>query len=92
MSGNMRPVSNVMARYSFRGRKRCFCCVTRLPIDLLVMVLPHPADLKKISELDPSNRQAVDTIRRLTPLAEEKREKLKEEMLGEWFLAATAVR
>lgn len=40
------------------------------------------ADMKKILELDPSNDQAKRTIRRLQPLAEEKREKMKEEMLG----------
>ncbi|KAJ9557768.1 hypothetical protein OSB04_012382 [Centaurea solstitialis] len=40
------------------------------------------ADLKKILELDPSNLQARRTIIRLEPLAIEKREKLKDEMLG----------
>ncbi|BBG92951.1 Tetratricopeptide repeat-like superfamily protein [Prunus dulcis] len=40
------------------------------------------ADMKKILELDPSNDQAKRTIRRLGPLAEEKREKMKEEMIG----------
>ncbi|XP_062163101.1 uncharacterized protein LOC133870075 isoform X2 [Alnus glutinosa] len=40
------------------------------------------ADMKKILELDPSNDQAKKTIRRLQPLAEEKREKMKEEMIG----------
>ncbi|BFG14731.1 hypothetical protein CerSpe_010060 [Prunus speciosa] len=40
------------------------------------------ADMKKILELDPSNDQAKKTIRRLGPLAEEKREKMKEEMIG----------
>ncbi|XP_041027432.1 tetratricopeptide repeat protein 1 isoform X1 [Juglans microcarpa x Juglans regia] len=39
-------------------------------------------DLKKILELDPSNDQARKTIHRLEPLAEEKREKMKEEMIG----------
>ncbi|PWA67777.1 acetyltransferase A, auxiliary subunit [Artemisia annua] len=38
--------------------------------------------LKKILELDPSNHQAKRTIFRLEPLAIEKREKMKEEMLG----------
>ncbi|GLT69316.1 hypothetical protein SLA2020_414750 [Shorea laevis] len=38
--------------------------------------------MKKILELDPSNDQAKRTIRRLQPLAEEKREKMKEEMMG----------
>ncbi|GKE91552.1 tetratricopeptide repeat protein 1, partial [Tanacetum coccineum] len=37
--------------------------------------------LKKIQELDPSNHQARRTIFRLEPLAIEKREKMKEEML-----------
>ncbi|KAH1067850.1 hypothetical protein J1N35_032837 [Gossypium stocksii] len=40
------------------------------------------ADMKKILEFDPSNNQAVKTIRRLEPLAAEKREKLKEEMMA----------
>ncbi|XP_050272403.1 uncharacterized protein LOC126715699 isoform X3 [Quercus robur] len=40
------------------------------------------ADMKKILELDPSNDQARKTIRRLEPLAAEKREKMKEEMIS----------
>ncbi|KAI9112304.1 hypothetical protein K1719_016827 [Acacia pycnantha] len=40
------------------------------------------ADMKKILEIDPSNDQARRTIRRLEPLAAEKREKMKEEMIG----------
>ncbi|XVE63464.1 hypothetical protein DITRI_Ditri07aG0022700 [Diplodiscus trichospermus] len=40
------------------------------------------ADMKKILELDPSNDQARKAIRRLEPLAAEKREKMKEEMIG----------
>ncbi|KAI3725099.1 hypothetical protein L1987_64874 [Smallanthus sonchifolius] len=40
------------------------------------------ADMKKILELDPSNSQSRRTIFRLEPLAIEKREKMKEEMLG----------
>uniref|UniRef100_A0A0D3C1M1 Uncharacterized protein n=2 Tax=Brassica oleracea TaxID=3712 RepID=A0A0D3C1M1_BRAOL len=39
-------------------------------------------DLKKILELDPSNDQARKGIRRLEPLAAEKREKMKEEALA----------
>lgn len=42
----------------------------------------HLADMKKVIELDPSNDQARRTIRRLEPLAAEKREKMKEEMIG----------
>jgi tetratricopeptide (TPR) repeat protein len=38
-------------------------------------------DLKKILELDPSNDQARKGIRRLEPLAAEKREKMKEEAI-----------
>lgn len=38
--------------------------------------------MRKILELDPSNDQAKKSIRRLEPLAEEKREKMKEEMIG----------
>jgi hypothetical protein len=37
--------------------------------------------MKKILELDPSNDQAKKSIHRLGPLAEEKREKMKEEMI-----------
>ncbi|XP_058113946.1 uncharacterized protein LOC131256883 [Magnolia sinica] len=40
------------------------------------------ADMKKILELDPSNVQARRVIQRLEPLAAEKREKMKEEMIG----------
>ncbi|KAF3327960.1 tetratricopeptide repeat protein 1 [Carex littledalei] len=39
-------------------------------------------DMKKIAELDPSNEQAIRALRRLEPLAAEKREKMKEEMIG----------
>lgn len=42
----------------------------------------HCTDLKKILELDPSNDQARKGIRRLEPLAAEKREKMKEEAIG----------
>ncbi|KAJ4774348.1 Tetratricopeptide repeat protein 1 [Rhynchospora pubera] len=40
------------------------------------------SDMKKIAELDPSNEQASRALRRLEPLAAEKREKMKEEMIG----------
>ncbi|TVU30297.1 hypothetical protein EJB05_21907, partial [Eragrostis curvula] len=40
------------------------------------------ADMKKILELDPSNQQAKRSLFRLEPLAAEKREKMKEEMIG----------
>ncbi|KAH7657552.1 TPR repeat-containing protein [Dioscorea alata] len=40
------------------------------------------ADMKKIMELDPSNDQARRTIQRLEPILAEKREKMKEEMIG----------
>ncbi|XP_073304793.1 uncharacterized protein [Primulina huaijiensis] len=40
------------------------------------------ADMTKVLELDQSNDQARRTIIRLKPLAEEKREKMKEEMIG----------
>ncbi|TKY71559.1 Tetratricopeptide repeat protein 1 [Spatholobus suberectus] len=39
------------------------------------------ADMKKILEIEPSNDQARKTIQRLEPLAAEKREKMKEEMI-----------
>lgn len=40
------------------------------------------ADMTKVLELDQSNDQARRTIIRLKPLADEKREKMKEEMIG----------
>ncbi len=40
------------------------------------------ADLKKVIELDPGNRQGRESIQRLEPLAAEKAEKMKAEMLG----------
>lgn len=40
------------------------------------------ADMKKLLELDPSNDQARRSIHRLEPIAAEKREKMKEEMIG----------
>ncbi|KAL6643243.1 hypothetical protein ACP70R_021424 [Stipagrostis hirtigluma subsp. patula] len=40
------------------------------------------ADMKKIIELDPSNEQAKRSLFRLEPLAAEKREKMKEEMIA----------
>lgn len=40
------------------------------------------ADMKKILELDPSNDQARRNVVRLEPLAREKMEKMKEEMMG----------
>lgn len=43
------------------------------------------ADMKKIIELDPSNQQAKKSLFRLEPLAAEKKEKMKEEMLGKIF-------
>jgi len=38
--------------------------------------------MKKVIELDPSNQQATRSLLRLEPLAAEKREKMKEEMIG----------
>eukprot|EP00897_Mesotaenium_endlicherianum_P009178 jgi/Mesen1/8289/ME000045S07736 len=40
------------------------------------------ADLKKVVELDPGNKPAQIAVRRLEPIVAEKREKMKEEMLG----------
>ncbi|KAK9103090.1 hypothetical protein Sjap_020346 [Stephania japonica] len=40
------------------------------------------ADMKKVLELDPLHDQARKSIRRFEPLAAEKREKMKEEMIG----------
>lgn len=41
--------------------------------------------MKKILELEPSNDQARKNIVRLEPLAREKMEKMKEEMMGDYF-------
>ena len=41
--------------------------------------------MKKILELEPSNDQARKNIVRLEPLAREKMEKMKEEMMGNYF-------
>jgi hypothetical protein len=38
--------------------------------------------MKKVIEVDPSNQQATRSLFRLEPLAAEKREKMKEEMIG----------
>jgi len=38
--------------------------------------------MKKVIEVDPSNQQATRSLFRLEPLAVEKREKMKEEMIG----------
>lgn len=43
--------------------------------------------MKKIIELDPSNEQAKRSLFRLEPLAAEKREKMKEEMIGNSFFS-----
>jgi len=40
------------------------------------------ADMKKVVEVDPSNQQATRSLFRLEPLAAEKREKMKEEMIA----------
>ncbi|XP_078174775.1 uncharacterized protein LOC144568342 [Carex rostrata] len=40
------------------------------------------SDMKKVAELDPSNEQARRALRHLEPLAAEKREQMKEEMIG----------
>ena len=39
-------------------------------------------DMKKVIEVDPSNQQATRSLFRLEPLAVEKREKMKEEVIG----------
>lgn len=39
--------------------------------------------MTKILELEPSNDQVRRSVMRLKPLADEKREKMKEEMIGE---------
>lgn len=48
----------------------------------LILYLLCFADNKKILELDPSNYDARRSIIRLEPLAREKTEKMKEEMIG----------
>ncbi|XP_062205901.1 uncharacterized protein LOC133907821 [Phragmites australis] len=40
------------------------------------------SDMKKVIEFDPSNQEARRSLFRLEPLAAEKREKMKEEMIG----------
>lgn len=40
------------------------------------------ADLKKVVEIEPQNKQAIASVRRLEPIVAEKQEKMKEEMLG----------
>ncbi|XP_002980175.2 tetratricopeptide repeat protein 1 [Selaginella moellendorffii] len=40
------------------------------------------ADMKKVLELDPANKEAAKAVRRLEPVVAERREKMKEEMLG----------
>lgn len=47
--------------------------------------------MKKILELDPSNDQARKAIFRLEPRAAEKREKMKEEMIGKFILTSLLV-
>ena len=47
--------------------------------------------MKKILEIDPSNDQARKAIRRLEPLAAEKREKMKEEMIGKSFFFLVSI-
>ena len=39
-------------------------------------------DLKKVLELEPENKAAAASIARVEPLAEKKREEMKEEMMG----------
>ncbi|KAK9832169.1 hypothetical protein WJX74_001349 [Apatococcus lobatus] len=39
-------------------------------------------DAKKVAELDPSNQNAQQNVQRLTPLAQQEQEKMKEEMIG----------
>ena len=43
----------------------------------------HPAWVLQIQELSPSDPVARATVTRLTPVVEQEREKLKDEMLGE---------
>lgn len=38
-------------------------------------------------EIDPDNKVALSVIRRLEPIVQERREKMKEEMLGEHYCA-----
>ncbi len=42
---------------------------------------------QQVLELDPGNAIAQKSVQRLTPIVEERREKLKEEMMGEQQLA-----
>lgn len=54
------------------------------------MIYYFPTDMTKILEVDPSNDQARRNVIRLKPLADEKREKMKEEMIGELCLSEFA--
>ena len=40
---------------------------------------------KQIKELDPGNASAGKAVQRLTPIVNERREKMKDEMLGECY-------
>ena len=45
--------------------------------------ISHPAWLLQIQELSPSDSVARAIVARLTPIVEQEREKMKDEMLGE---------
>lgn len=57
-------------------------CLSPLVLGVILI-----SDMKKIIELDPSNEQAKRSLFRLEPLAAEKREKMKEEMIGNSFFS-----
>ena len=66
-------------------KRPCFLVLNSILFPFCFNILSHSfclLDMKKILELDPTNEQAKKSIRRLEPLAEEKREKMKEEMIG----------
>jgi hypothetical protein len=58
-------------------------CCTNYPIPTSKASL---LALMQVKELDPTNALAMKSVQRLTPVVEERREKMKEEMLGEWTL------
>ena len=59
----------------------CHACLTH---GAAYRLLPYYADASHIQvvELDGTNASAVSTVKRLKPIVEERREKMKNEMIG----------
>lgn len=66
----------------YRKHLHCFFISSYLVVVCFSHVCHFPPDMTKVLELDPSNDQARRNVVRLKPLADEKREKMKEEMIG----------